>query len=79
MGLHIHYKVMWCGVGVFVGRVPNTVLEPIIYIYTLVPTSYRCFIYNLALIGQAVSEKKIFEKCVWMTDQKRSKDDLNLN
>ena len=28
MGLHIHYKVMWCGVGVFVGRVPNTVLEP---------------------------------------------------
>ena len=29
MGLHIHYKVMWCGVGVFVGRVPNTVLEPI--------------------------------------------------
>ena len=29
MGLHIHYKVMWCGVGVFVGRVPNTVLEPL--------------------------------------------------
>ena len=28
MDLHIHYKVMWCGVGVFVGRVPNTVLEP---------------------------------------------------
>ena len=28
LGLHIHYKVMWCGVGVFVGRVPNTVLEP---------------------------------------------------
>ena len=28
MGLHIHYKVMLCGVGVFVGRVPNTVLEP---------------------------------------------------
>ena len=28
---------------------------------TLVPPSYRCFISNLALIGQAVSEKKIFE------------------
>ena len=28
--------------------------------YTLVPPSYRCFISNLALIGQAVSEK-IFE------------------
>ena len=25
--------------------------------YTLVPTCYRCFISNLALIGQAVSEK----------------------
>ena len=42
MGLHIHYKVMWCGVGVFVGRVPNTVLEPydlqgwdMLYKYTL--------------------------------------------
>ena len=28
--------------------------------YTLVPPSHRCFISNLALIGQAVSEK-IFE------------------
>ena len=28
--------------------------------YTLVPLSFRCFISNLALIGQGVSEK-IFE------------------
>ena len=28
---------------------------------------------------QAVSEKKIFEKCVWMTDRPRSRDDLDLN
>ena len=29
--------------------------------YTLVSPSYRCFMSNLALIGRAVSEKKIFE------------------
>ena len=29
--------------------------------------------------GQAVSEKKIFEKCVWTTDPPRSRDDLDLN
>ena len=29
--------------------------------YALVYPSYRCFISNLALIGQVVSEKKIFE------------------
>ena len=29
--------------------------------HTLAPPCYRCFISNLALIGQAVSEKKIFE------------------
>ena len=29
--------------------------------YTLVSPSYRCFISNLALIGQSVSEKKSFE------------------
>ena len=34
---------------------------------------------NLALIGQVVSEKKIFEKCVWSTDRPRSRDDLDLN
>ena len=26
-----------------------------------------------------VSEKKIFEKCVWTTDRPRSRDDLDLN
>ena len=29
--------------------------------YTLVSPSYRCFISNLALIGQAVSENKMYE------------------
>ena len=29
--------------------------------YILIPPSYRCFISNLAFIGQAVSEKKFFE------------------
>ena len=33
---------------------------------------------NFTLIGQAVSEKKIFEKCVWTTDWPRSRDDLDL-
>ena len=31
------------------------------------------------LINQAVSEKKIIEKCVWTTDWSRSRDDLDLN
>ena len=26
-----------------------------------------------------ISEKKIFEKCVWTTDRSRSRDDLDLN
>ena len=34
---------------------------------------------DFTLIGQAVSEKKIFEKCVWTTDWPRSRDDLDLN
>ena len=29
--------------------------------YTLAPPSYRCFITNLALIGQAISEKNFVE------------------
>ena len=37
------------------------VMLPGLFMYTLVSPSYRCFISNLALIGQAVSEKKIFE------------------
>ena len=31
------------------------------------------------LIGTAVSEKKIFEKCEWTTNWPRSRDDLDLN
>ena len=31
---------------------------PGLLMYTLVPPSYRCFVLSLALIGQAVSEKK---------------------
>ena len=34
---------------------------------------------KFTLIGQVVSEKKIFEKCVWMTDRPKSRDDLDLN
>ena len=37
------------------------VMRPGLFMYTLVPPSYRCFKSNLALIGQAVSQKKIFE------------------
>ena len=38
-------------------------LGPVTWIvmYTLVPPSYRCFISNLCLTGQAGSEKNIFE------------------
>ena len=38
-------------------------IRPGLFIITLVPPSYRCFISNLTLIGQAVSEEilKIFE------------------
>ena len=36
-------------------------MRPGLFMYTLVPPSYRCLISNLALIGQAVSETKIFE------------------
>ena len=34
--------------------------------------------HKITLIGRAVSEKKIFEKCVWTTDWPRSRDDLDL-
>ena len=51
----------------------------IIYIHIGSHFLDRCFIRNLALIGQVVSEKKIFEKYVWMTDRPRSRDDLDLN
>ena len=37
------------------------VIWPGLFMYTLVPPSYRCFISNLALIGYPVSEKTIFE------------------
>ena len=53
----------------YMGMAAILVVYPRLFIYTLVPTSYRCFILNLALISQAVSEKKIFEKCVSMDDR----------
>ena len=34
---------------------------------------------NFPLICQAVSEKKVFEKCVCIPDRPRSRDDLELN
>ena len=37
------------------------VMRPGLFMYTLVLPSYRCSISNLALIGPAVSEEKIFE------------------
>ena len=33
----------------------------------------------LALIGQTVSVKKIFKRCVWTKDWPRSRDDLDSN
>ena len=36
-------------------------LGHVTWIYTLVPLSYRWFIQNLAMIGEAVSEKKMFK------------------
>ena len=43
------------------GMAAILVMCPGLFIYTLVPPSYRCFILNLALIGQAVSEEKMFK------------------
>ena len=45
----------------FMGMVVILVMRPELFIQTLVPPSYRCFISNLALIGKVVSEKDIFE------------------
>ena len=43
------------------GMAAILIMWPGLFINTLVPSSYRCFIYKLALIGQADSEEKIFE------------------
>ena len=45
----------------YVGMAVILVMLPGIFINTLVLHFHRCFLENLALIGQAVSEKKIFE------------------
>ena len=39
---------------------------------------YPCMLHIKFHFDQAVSEKKIFEKCVWTTDWPRSRDDLDL-
>ena len=39
------------------GMAAILVIFPRLFIYTLVPPSYKCFIKNLALICQSVSEK----------------------
>ena len=49
------------GVLPYMDMVTILVMAPGLFTKILVPPSYRCFISNLALIGQAVSEKKIFE------------------
>ena len=49
------------GVLPYTDMVAILVMTPRLFTNTLVPPSYRCSISNLALIGQAVSEKKTFE------------------
>ena len=45
----------------YMGMAAILVKRPGLFIYTLIPPSYRCFTENLAMIGQAVLEKKMFE------------------
>ena len=44
-----------------IGMATILVMLPGLFIVKLILPSYRCFIQNLALIGQEISEKKIFE------------------
>ena len=55
----------------YMAMVAILVMWPGLFIYTLVPPSYRCFISNLALIGQAVSDKRRRSLKLW-TDSCRS-------
>ena len=41
---------------------------------TFVPSSHEGSIWNLTLIGQAVSEEKMFKECGRRTDDRRRKD-----
>ena len=45
----------------YMGMAAILVMWPKLFMYTLVSPSYRCFISTLALIGQSVTEKKIFD------------------
>ena len=43
------------------GMAAILVMWPRLFIYILIPLLYKCLTQNLALIGRAVSEKKMFE------------------
>ena len=45
----------------YIGMAAILVMLPGLFIYTWVTPSYRCFTLSLALIGQVVSEEKMFE------------------
>ena len=46
---------------IFEGFLPYIGMSAILVTRPLASSSYRCFISNLALIGRAISEKKMFE------------------
>ena len=53
-------KKIFDGVLPYKGIAANLVMCPGLFIYTLVPPSYKCFILNWVLNSQSVSEEKIF-------------------
>ena len=57
IGPPVPEKKIFEGVLPYVDMAVILVMTPGLFTKTLVPPSYRCFISNLALIGQAVSEK----------------------
>ena len=61
LGSPVPEKKIFEGVLSYMDMAAILVMTPGLFTNTLVPPSYRCFISNLALIGQAVSEEKIFE------------------
>ena len=50
------------------GMAAILVMWPGLFEQTFVPPSHGGSIWNLTLIGQAVSEKKMFKRCGWRTD-----------
>ena len=54
-------KKIFAGFLRYMGMAAILVMLTRLFIHTLIPQFYRCFTKNLALIGQAVSEEKMFE------------------